>query len=185
MNALAMFSAPTCAAGSLCLVLVAAASPALAADTAAVTRPAVKPAPKVQTAGSKKAAPANVVPTAATDEQRSVAERVYYGEYQCDFKQVVQIGASERHPAYVDLRFGKSIYLMKPVLSSTGAIRLEDVKGQTLMIQIASKSMLMNVKTGSRLVDDCVSAHQRAQIDALAKQAAELEATQTAAKPAP
>ena len=38
---------------------------------------------------------------------------------------------------------------MKPVLSSTGAIRLEDVRGETLMVQIASKSMLLNVKTRS------------------------------------
>ena len=47
---------------------------------------------------------------------------------------------------------------MKPVLSSTGAIRLEDVHGETLMVQIASKSMLLNVKTARRIVDECVSA---------------------------
>ena len=50
---------------------------------------------------------------------------------------------------------------MKPVLSATGAIRLEDVRGETLMVQIASKSMLLNVKTAQRIVDDCVSPKQR------------------------
>jgi hypothetical protein len=45
-------------------------------------------------------------------------------------------------------------------LSSTGALRLEDVKGQTLMLQIAHKSMLMDVKIGQRLVDDCMHAKQ-------------------------
>ncbi|HZT56858.1 MAG TPA: hypothetical protein VFA35_11565, partial [Burkholderiaceae bacterium] len=54
----------------------------------------------------------------------------------------------------------------KPVLSSTGAIRLEDLRGDTLMVQIASKSMLLNVRTAQRIVDDCVSPKQRELIEA-------------------
>ncbi len=140
----------------------------LVAPTAFGADAAVKPVRKAATASAKAkaAAAAEVPPQPATAEQISASERVYYGEYDCDFKQVVHITASARHPAYVELRYAKSTYLMKPVLSSTGAIRLEDVRGQTLMIQIASKSMLMNVKTGTRLVDTCVSPGQRAAIDA-------------------
>ncbi|MGZ5236066.1 MAG: hypothetical protein ACXWCV_07135, partial [Caldimonas sp.] len=63
-------------------------------------------------------------------------------------------------------RHGKGEWLMKPVLSTTGAIRLEDVKGETLMVQIASKSMLLNVKTAHRIVDDCISPKQRELIEA-------------------
>ena len=55
---------------------------------------------------------------------------------------------------------------MKPVLSTTGAVRLEDVKGETLMVQIASKSMLLNVKTRHRLVDACISPRQRELLEA-------------------
>jgi hypothetical protein len=73
---------------------------------------------------------------------------------------------------------------MKPVLSSTGAVRLEDVKGTTLMVQIASKSMLLNVKTGTRLVDECVCPQQRELIEA-ARQAADLEAQKTALSSSP
>jgi hypothetical protein len=51
---------------------------------------------------------------------------------------------------------------MKPLLTSTGTIRLEDVKGQTLLLQILTKSMLMDTKVGRRLVDGCVHASQRA-----------------------
>ena len=51
---------------------------------------------------------------------------------------------------------------MKPVLSSTGALRLEDVKGQTLLLQIANKSMLMDQKAGRRVVDGCVHEKQKA-----------------------
>ena len=52
------------------------------------------------------------------------------------------------------------------MLSSTGAIRLEDVRGETLMVQIASKSMLLNTMTARRIVDECISPKQRELIEA-------------------
>jgi hypothetical protein len=45
-------------------------------------------------------------------------------------------------------------------------VRLEDVKGETLMVQIASKSMLLNVKTRHRIVDACISPRQRELLEA-------------------
>ena len=97
----------------------------------------------------------------APPEQAKAAEMVYYGAYECEFQQTVHIAQSPKHSAYVDVKHGKNDWLMKPVLSSTGAVRLEDVRGETLMVQIASKSMLLNVKTGHRIVDDCISPKQR------------------------
>ncbi|MEO8079696.1 MAG: hypothetical protein ABI641_04145 [Caldimonas sp.] len=94
------------------------------------------------------------------------AELVFYGRYECEFKQTIDINRDDKHAAYVDLTHGKLHWLMKPVLSSTGAIRLEDVLGQTLMVQISSKSMLLNVKSAQRIVDDCVSARQRELMEA-------------------
>jgi hypothetical protein len=52
-------------------------------------------------------------------------------------------------------------WTMKPVLSHTGALRLEDVKGRMLMLQIANKSMLMDTQIGQRVVDNCVHEKQR------------------------
>jgi hypothetical protein len=182
--------------GSLAVALTLAlglAWPSARAETVAKTvqpapiKPDAKPPAKALVKAkpaSAKVAPVELPPEAASEEQVSVAERVYYGDYFCDFKQTVQIKASEKYPAYVDLRFGPSNYLMKPVLSSTGAVRLEDVKGTTLMVQIASKSMLLNVKTGTRLVDECVCPKQRELIEA-ARQAAEREAQQTASSSSP
>jgi hypothetical protein len=69
--------------------------------------------------------------------------------------------ASLRAAAYVRLTSGKSTWLKKPLLSTTGAVRLEDVKGQALIVQIATKSMLLNAKTGRRIVDECISPAQR------------------------
>lgn len=101
-------------------------------------------------------------------EQLQAADRVFYGVYDCEFKQVVEINRSAKFPGYVELRHEKVDYLMKPVVSTTGAIRLEDVRGETLMVQIAAKSMLLNVKTAHRLVDDCVSPKQHELIEAAA-----------------
>ncbi len=159
--------------------VLGAALPALAQ-----TAPTKKPAPaKVAKKAPVKKAPAEPAPpTAATPEQIEAAQQVYYGTYDCEFKQTIDIVANPRHPSYVDVKHGKAGYLMKPVLSSTGAIRLEDVRGDTLMVQIASKSMLLNVKTAQRIVDDCVSPKQRELIEvARAEKAA---AAASAAAPA-
>ena len=126
------------------------------------TKPA-KPVAAAKAVGkSARKAPAQPTLPQALPEQIDAAGRVYYGAYECEFNQSVTIAKSEKHAAYVDVRSGKSTWLMKPVLSTTGAVRLEDVKGETLMVQIATKSMLLNVKAGKRLVDDCICEKQRA-----------------------
>lgn len=135
------------------------AASALAADAPAKT---AKPVAKAK--GKVAPAPAAFTVPDAPPDQVKAAELVYYGVYDCEFQQTVNITQSQKHSAYVDVKSGKGGWLMKPVLSSTGAIRLEDVRGETLMVQIASKSMLLNVKTAQRIVDDCVSPKQREMI---------------------
>lgn len=131
------------------------------AQTAPAAKPAGKSAPK------KVAAAAAAAPLPQADQtQLDAAERTYFGNYDCDFKQTIDVGMNPKYPGYVDVKFGKTTYVMKPVLSSTGALRLEDVKGVGLLIQIANKSMLMDTKAGKRLVDDCVHEKQRALHDA-------------------
>ena len=148
------------------LVLAAASSLVIpaAAQTAAPAKRAksTHPAPKAKAAP----APVQVVIVAADIDQMKAANLVYYGQYDCEFNDKVTITQSPTYPAYVDVTEKKNKWLMKPVLSSTGAVRLEDVGGETLMVQIATKSMLLNVKTGHRLVDACISPKQREMIDA-------------------
>ena len=144
-----------------------AAAPALAADR---TKQSAKPA---KTAPAK---PAFTVADASPDQVKA-AELVFYGSYDCEFNQNVSVVQSTKYPAYADVKFGHTSWLMKPVLSSTGAIRLEDVHGQTLMVQIAAKSMLLDVKAGKRLVDDCICPKQR---ELVAEAKAEKAATEAA-----
>ena len=158
-----------------------------AVPAAEATKPA-KPAAAAKPVGkSARKAPAQPPLPQALPEQIDAAGRVYYGAYECELNQSVTIAKSEKHAAYVDVRSGKSTWLMKPVLSTTGVVRLEDVKGETLMVQIATKSMLLNVKTARRIVDECVSARQRELIAAAkaakAAQVAASAAAQAASAP--
>ncbi|HWP18289.1 MAG TPA: hypothetical protein VNO84_04120 [Burkholderiaceae bacterium] len=112
-------------------------------------------------------APAETVVAQASPEQLAAADMVLLGTSQCEFNQTVEVSPSDKHRGYVDLRHGKRTYLMKPVLSSTGAMRLEDVRGEALYLQIANKSMLLNTRTGQRMVDECVHERQRAAAQAV------------------
>jgi len=150
------------------LALAIFAAGVVALPAAAQTAPAKPAAAKPAAAKTAPKAPAKaemIIPD-AYPEQVKAAEMVYYGKYDCEFNQTVDIAQSPKYPAYVMVKHNKGEWLMKPVLSSTGAIRLEDVRGETLMVQIATKSMLLNTMTAHRIVDDCVSPKQREQIEA-------------------
>lgn len=126
--------------------------------TPAKTTTARKPA-------AKAVAPAPLVE--ANEEQLAAAKQAHLGLYECEFKQTVTISPNLKHAGYIDVAFQKHQFTMKPVLSSTGALRLEDVSGRALMVQIANKSMLLDVKAGQRMVDECIHPDQRAAMEAM------------------
>ena len=117
---------------------------------------------------------------AASPLQMEAAERVYYGGYECEFNEAIDVGINPKYPGYVDVRHGKQVFVMRPVVSSTGAVRLEDVKGGALLVQIANKSMLLDTKVGRRIVDDCKSQKHRELMEA-ARQAKAAEMAAMAA----
>ncbi|MGH8797375.1 MAG: hypothetical protein ACREXI_09985 [Caldimonas sp.] len=151
----------------------------LGGAVAANAAPAKAKSSTHRTAKKAPAKPVETAPADATPEQFAAAEKVYYGAYDCEFNQKVDIEKNAKYPGYVDVKSGKSVWAMKPVVSSTGAIRLEDVKGETLMVQISSKSMLLNVKTAHRIVDACTCPQQR-ELVAAAKMAKEAEMARVA-----
>jgi hypothetical protein len=147
-------------------ILVLAAAALVCGATLAQT--AVKRTAAGKVAPTKKPVPRNSAPKKATsaavapanDEQRGAAELAYVGDYACEFNQTLSVAPNPTYEAYVDVRFGKRLFTMKPVLSSTGALRLEEVAGDALMIQIPFKSMLLDNRLGRRLVDECVHEKQ-------------------------
>ncbi len=96
----------------------------------------------------------------ASQEQIDAAERTHFGDYACEFNQKIHVSLHPKEAGYIEVKHLNKVFVMKPVMSSTGALRLEDVRGQTLLLQIANKSMLMDVKAGQRIVDSCIHATQ-------------------------
>lgn len=117
---------------------------------------------RVTTASKQTLANNYAPPAEASAEQLLAADRVLTGRYACEFGKSVSVDRSDRHAGYFDLKLDRQAWVMKPVVSSTGAVRLEDVKGNALLIQILTKSMVMDPKAGRRLVDGCVHDVQRA-----------------------
>lgn len=153
-------------AGSFALALTAPASIMAATTGTSATKPAVKPPAAKAPAKNravKAAAPAAAAPVldAAGDEQKAAAALAHVGDYACEFDQMVKVGVNPLAPGYIDVTHKAQTWVMKPVLSSTGALRLEDVKGRMLMIQIANKSMVMDAQVGQRVVDGCQHEKQR------------------------
>ena len=165
LNGLATLTLALAAAG---VAAQTAAPAAKAKPTPAKTqaaKPAAKPAPK------KGPPPPPPLPAAA-GEQMAAASMAHYGTYSCEFSQTVDVALNAKNEGYIDVKFGKQAWIMKPVLSSTGALRLEDVKGRVLMLQIANKSMLMDTQAGRRMVDECLHDKHREFIKAAPAEAA-------------
>lgn len=142
-----------------CIATLTALALCVAAATSAQAQ-ATKPPAKRSLKPAAALAAIAALP-AATAEQLTAAARAFFGSYACEFGQSVSVSTNAQHAGYIDVHHGKSLWTMKPVLSSTGALRLEDVKGRVLMLQIATKSMLMDTVVGRRLIDDCVHEQQR------------------------
>ncbi len=151
---------PILAALALSLALPAAAQTSAPKPAAkAPAKPAAKPAARKRAA----AVPPVEAPLAeAGSEQLEAANIAHLGDYDCEFEQKVTVEPYAKAPGYIEVKQKAQTWVMKPVLSSTGALRLEDVKGRMLMIQIANKSMVMDTVVGQRLVDGCVHEKQRA-----------------------
>lgn len=137
---------------------------ALASASFAVTKKApAKPAAK---STARAAAPAAAAATAAALPAAS-ADQVYastvahIGNYDCEFGQKITV---EKAPTegYLNLRYQGQQWTMKPELSSTGALNLNDLRGRMRYLQIANKSMLMDTSAGRRVVDGCQHDTQKA-----------------------
>lgn len=87
------------------------------------------------------------------------AKRVHVGEIACELGSKVTIKPLKRDGFFLVAR-GINRFVMHPVASRTGAIRLEDPARGALWLQLGNKSMLMNQKEGKRLADECQSPEQ-------------------------
>lgn len=148
---------------ALVFVSLAFATAALAQEK---TAPGTK---KPRTVASAKPTPAQFAPVprldVADEEQLLAASQAHLGPYACEFKQLLNVS---RHQVdgYIIVAFANQVYTMKPVRSTTGALRLEEVAGGSmLVVQIPTKSMLMDTARGRRIADACIHEIQSKETD--------------------
>lgn len=86
-----------------------------------------------------------------------IARQVERGTIGCELGAIVTVTELGHSPGYFSVSGHKFKFQMVPVLSSTGAIRLEDAQAGAVWLQLPEKSMLMSQKHGVRLADVCVA----------------------------
>ena len=106
---------------------------------------------------------------ALTPAEMAIAEHVYVGKLPCELGASVTLTADPKFPGFFSVTNKNLKFRMFPVVTTTGAIRLEDKKAGAVWLQLANKSMLMNQKLGQRLADNCVNPAQAAVAAALEK----------------
>lgn len=101
-----------------------------------------------------------LAPTALSPEQMDIAKKVLVGKIPCELSVNVTMTPDTRSPGRFLLEMGHDKHVMTPVVTTTGAVRLEDAASGAVWIQVPNKSMLMNQKLGKRLADACTHPQQ-------------------------
>lgn len=157
---------------ALALLLLASATSAVAQQADGTKRSAKSSGTtsreQLHSGAKQVAAGISAAEHALTPEQLSIAEQIHEGRIACELGSYVQITADTRNPGYFNVQTKAQRYRMYPVVTATGAIRLEDQKVGAVWLQLANKSMLMNQKLGQRVADECMSPAQHAVAQALA-----------------
>jgi hypothetical protein len=106
--------------------------------------------------------PANITAASAAmpDAQTSDTSDVHVGRMVCELGNAVSVIPDASQPGSYWVQMRQHRFHMKPVTTTTGAVRLEDPKAGAMWLQLPHKSMLMNSKLGQRMADECQSAHQ-------------------------
>jgi hypothetical protein len=136
-----------------------------AASTRLPKKPTVGKAVGLKSSNKPEARPAKTDEVEAvypdlSPEQLAVADKVAVGKIPCELAAHVTISPDVRSAGRFILELGRDKHRMEPVLTSTGAVRLEDATSGAVWLQLANKSMLMNQKLGKRLADECMTAAQ-------------------------
>lgn len=151
----------------------------LAVDASAQNAGAKTSKPAAKPAKQRQAAPANSVSrteirstatqmaagiaaaeAALEPAELAMAESVHTGVMPCEMGTSVTLASDPAAPGYFDMHGKNFRFRMVPVITVTGAIRLEDRQAGAVWLQLPNKSMLMNQKIGQRMADGCMSQSQ-------------------------
>lgn len=149
---------------ALCVLVMASpslmAQPSAATSAKKPTKLVVKSRMELKSTANQMAAGIRAAEVALTPAELAIAQRVESGLIQCELGAFVTVAADVAMPGFFDVHGKTFRFRMVPVVTSTGAIRLEDARAGAVWLQLSNKSMLMSQKTGSRLADACVTPAQ-------------------------
>ena len=149
-------------------IVIACLAATASAQTTAPAQAHSKKAVSVKKAqaASKRQAIEEATPTEDADPTLKLSEteletarHIYVGEIPCELGAKVTIKPMKREGFFFVSR-GINKFVMHPVDSRTGAVRLEDPVRGALWLQLGNKSMLMSQREGKRLADDCQAPEQ-------------------------
>jgi hypothetical protein len=121
-----------------------------------------KPKPKkaAETHAAQAAPAPNVTGNELPPELLAIADQIHTGKLPCELGQTVTLLHDAHERGRFNLFIKNHVFHLTPVVSITGAIRLEDPAKGAVWIQLADKSMLMNNHLGQRMADACQSPAQ-------------------------
>ena len=137
------------------------------------SKPAAKPAKQRQAAPANSVSRTEIRSTATQmaagiaaaeaalePAELAIAESVHTGVMPCEMGTSVTLASDPAAPGYFNMHGKNFRFRMVPVITVTGAIRLEDRQAGAVWLQLPNKSMLMNQKIGQRMADGCMSQSQ-------------------------
>jgi hypothetical protein len=144
---------------------VCLAAPAVLAQPAAKAAPVGKAQPsasrtEIRSTANQMAAGITAAELALEPIELAIAQQVHTGVLRCELGASVTLTHDPQSPGYFNVHGKNFRYRMFPVVTSTGAIRLEDRQAGAVWLQLSNKSMLMNQKAGQRMADECMSPAQ-------------------------
>lgn len=107
--------------------------------------------------------------TSLTAAQLALIPHVHVGRQACESGVSVTLTPDPKLTGYFHVHVKNHMYHMFPVVTSSGALRLEDKKEGAIWLQMSNKSMMMHQKLGQRLADDCINPAQAAVAMAMKK----------------
>jgi hypothetical protein len=99
-------------------------------------------------------------PSTTTRPAAGTGVSVQTGYLPCELGQSVLFVADPHQPGQFKMQLGPQTLRFRPVVSKTGVLRLEDDSGQFVWIELGHKSMLLDQRSGTRLLDECASPQQ-------------------------
>lgn len=98
---------------------------------------------------------------ALSEQQLTIAQKVSLGTVACESTKAVQVAEAYQRSGKFYLMLGEQSYRMVPMVTDSGAVRLEDLDRGVVWLQLANKSMLLDQRQGRRLADGCMNDGQR------------------------